>query len=314
MLDRTRSDRSTGDRPTGDPPDRAPARAAKTPRVYRSTGYPSLTQSVPKSFGRMSTRTRLRPQVLQRDVGRAQVGAVVERAAAAVDDERRRLGQGLRPRDEFAGHRGESSRARGAPPRGRAPRGTSPAAPCRRRSACQRAGKLLDEIRRRHDVGRPRGREAESSFTPESQPAATQRQHARAPAPARPTFIESSGAFCTSPSAMRDARGTAPSRDEQPPSASTGRDNRSLRAVQAVEPFSRQAARVRSACATPALLQHVLHRLRQEQVVATPSITTSFSPQRNGQSSMCSGKSGLRTSTPGTTPPGMNEKSARVLP
>jgi len=40
---------------------------------------------------------------------------------------------------------------------------------------------------------------------------------------------------------------------------------------------------------------------------AQMSITYSFSPQRKGQSSLFSGKSGFRRRTPGTTPPAMNE-------
>ena len=61
------------------------------------------------------------------------------------------------------------------------------------------------------------------------------------------------------------------------------------------------ASRSRAACA-------------RKMYWAQVSTTYSFSPQRNGQSSMCSGKSGFRISTPGTTPPAMNEKSARLLP
>ena len=47
---------------------------------------------------------------------------------------------------------------------------------------------------------------------------------------------------------------------------------------------------------------------------AQVSTTYSFSPQRNGQSSMFSGKSGFRIRMPGTTTPAMNVKSARLVP
>ena len=45
-----------------------------------------------------------------------------------------------------------------------------------------------------------------------------------------------------------------------------------------------------------------------------PAIVPSFCPQRKGQSSKFSKWSGLRKSSPGATLPGMNEKSARLLP
>ena len=43
-------------------------------------------------------------------------------------------------------------------------------------------------------------------------------------------------------------------------------------------------------------------------------ITHSFSPQKKGQSSLFSRKSGCSISRPGTTPPATKEKSALVLP
>jgi Na+/H+-translocating membrane pyrophosphatase len=45
-----------------------------------------------------------------------------------------------------------------------------------------------------------------------------------------------------------------------------------------------------------------------------PAMVPSFCPQRKGQSSKFSKWSGCRKSSPGATLPGMNEKSARLLP
>ena len=65
---------------------------------------------------------------------------------------------------------------------------------------------------------------------------------------------------------------------------------------------------------SPLIVQQLVRRVHEENVRGADSITYSFSPQRNGQSSMFSRKSGLNIRTPGTTPPAMKLKSARLLP
>jgi hypothetical protein len=63
-----------------------------------------------------------------------------------------------------------------------------------------------------------------------------------------------------------------------------------------------------------AFLQHIVCGIDQKNVACCYIDDVFFSPHKNGQSSLFSGKSGFKIRTPGTTPPAMKEKSARLFP